>query len=183
MKIDDNFLPEELFKQLQYHCSKHDFRIVEVGAKLFSILETPLEIIDLIQEKEHDLILTFIREAHDGFDNDFRIHADGIINGKKCDVAKVFYINNLEGVTENGTAFWKHHIHGVELPKDVTNEEFDRLLTEDANNLDLWEQIDFVAAKPNRMLTYKSNNFHSKYPSNIKEGIRIVLVAFYSKKQ
>ncbi|MGH2666017.1 DUF6445 family protein [Flavobacterium sp.] len=190
MRIEDDFLPEEFFKGLQYYCNKNDFRIVQAGDKFFSVLETPQEIVECIHEEGHELILSFIREAYDGFDNDLNIHADGIITTtvdddvihKKCAVAKVLYINNTQGVTENGTSFWKHPLHGLELPEDVTNEEFDRMLTEDANNLDLWEQTGYVKSKPNRLLTYNSNTFHSKWPKNIDHGRRVVLVAFYSKK-
>ncbi len=184
MRIEDNFLPERFFKYLQYYCNKNDFRIVQAGKKLFSVLETPQEkeIIECLQEEGHELILSFIREAYDGFDNDLNIHADGIIDGKKCDIAKVLYINNPEGVTENGTSFWKHHFHGLELPNDVSDEEFDRMLIQDANNPDLWEQTGYVKSKPNRLLTYNSNTFHSKWPKNIDHGRRVVLVAFYSKK-
>lgn len=181
MKIIDNFLPENSFKQLKNYCNENDFKIVDAGGKLFSILETPTEMIGPLLEEGYRLILTFIREAYDGFDNEFRIHADNIIKGEKTALAKVLYINNPEMVTENGTAFWKHHKHGVELPEDVTNEEFDRLLLEDSNNIKLWEQTDFVEAKPNRLLTYNSNQFHSKWPANIAKGRRVVLVAFYAK--
>lgn len=182
MKVQDNYLPEENFKQLQAYCNKTDFKIVDAGGKLFSILETPSEMFEFLKEDGHKLILTFIREAYDGFDNSARIHADNIIMGEKTALAKVLYINNTEVVTENGTAFWKHHKYGAELPEDVTNEEFDRLLLEDSNNLELWYQTDFVESKPNRLLTYNSNQFHSKWPANIAKGRRVVLVAFYAKK-
>lgn len=181
MKIQDNFLPEEKFKNLQKYCDQNDFRIYEAGDKLFSILKTPSDIIGPLLETGYKLILTFIREAYDGFDNSARIHADGIINNQKCDLAKVLYINNPDYVTPNGTAFWEHHKLGPELPEDVTDEEFNRLLIEDSNNLDLWKQTDFVESKPNRLLTYNANCFHSKWPCNIDKGKRIVLVAFFSK--
>lgn len=181
MKIIDNFLPENSFKQLQNYCNENDFKIVDAGGKLFSILETPVEMFGFLHEENHDLVLTFIREAYDGFDNTPRIHADNIIAGRKTALAKVLYINNPNSASENGTAFWKHHQYGVELPEDVTNEEFDRLLLEDSNNLELWKQTDFVEAKPNRLLTYNSNQFHSKWPANIAQGRRVVLVAFYAK--
>lgn len=178
----DNFLPEESFKNLQKYCETNDFKIVDAGGKLFSVLETPEFIINFLKEDDYNLILTFLREAHDGFDDQLRIHADNIIMGKKTALAKVLYVNNPDTVSKNGTAFWKHHKHGNFLPEDVSNEEFDRLIIEDSNNIELWDKTALVESKPNRLLTYNSNQFHSKYPANIEKGKRIVLVAFYSKK-
>jgi hypothetical protein len=40
------------------------------------------------------MILTFIRSAYEGFDEEINIHADGLINGQKKDKAAVLYINN-----------------------------------------------------------------------------------------
>src|SRR5690606_14328916 len=116
---------------------------------------------------------------HRNFDTDFRIHADGIIMNEKTDLASVLYIS--ESNTPNGTAFWQHHKHGKSLPADVTEQEFNRLLTEDSNDLSKWKQIGFVQNVPNRLLTYNANHFHSKFPSLIDSGERIVLVTFYKK--
>jgi hypothetical protein len=35
------------------------------------------------------MILTFIRSAYEGFDEEINIHADGLINGQKVDKAAV----------------------------------------------------------------------------------------------
>lgn len=94
----------------------------------------------------------------------------------------MLYINPKSNASENGTAFWEHHTHGVELPKDVTNEEFDRLITEDSNDLSKWTFRSVYYSEPNKLLTYSSNLFHSKYPAKITHGERIVLVAFYKNK-
>ncbi|MFH6944650.1 DUF6445 family protein [Flavobacterium sp. FlaQc-50] len=183
MKIQDNFLPEEVYDQLIDYCIENDFQIVRRGDKEFSVMQIPSYFKAFLQIEDHELILSFIRSAKIDFDNDLRIHADNIIEGKKTALASVLYINPEGTVSPNGTAFWKHHIHGLELPEDVSNEEFDRLLTEDSNDLSKWEHVETVYAKPNRQLVYNSNHFHSKYPKVIEEGTRIVLVCFYAKKQ
>lgn len=183
MKVTDQFLPEAAFEDLQNYCYEEDFQIVKHGDKEFSVLPTPKYLHEFLQIPGHELILTFIRSARVDFDTDARIHADNIIEGKKTALASVLYINPEGTVSKNGTAFWKHHKHGYELPQDVSNEEFDRLITEDSNDLSKWEQLDIIYARPNRHLLYNSNHFHSKYPSQIEEGTRIVLVCFYSKKQ
>ncbi len=182
MTITDNFLPPLAFQDLQNYCNTNEFQVMKYGEKEFSLLPTPRYLLEFLQIPEHELILTFIRSAKKDFDTDNRIHADNIIEGKKTALASVIYINSEEEVSKNGTAFWRHHHHGYELPEDVTNEEFDRLLTEDSNDLSKWEQIDTIYAKPNRRLLYNSNHFHSKFPAKINEGVRKVLVCFYAKK-
>lgn len=181
MKVNDNFLPEDLFQELQDYCNQKEFQEIKVGDKSFLYLPTPEVFIPLLQIPEHQIILSFIRKAHSEFDTDYRIHSDRIINQEQTELACVVYINENEGVTTNGTAFWKHHFYGSELPKESTNEEFNRLLLEDSNDLSKWKLIRFVQSQPNRCLTYKANQFHSKYPNKITEGERIVMVTFYKK--
>lgn len=137
----------------------------------------------MLQVEGHEMILSFIRKAYKGFDNEIRIHADNIISGSKTSLAAVLYINDPDGVTPNGTSFWKHTDYGYQLPENISNEEFDRLITEDSNNLSKWSKTDFISAIPNRLLLYNSNYFHSKYPAEIEAGERIVAVAFYKKTE
>lgn len=179
MQTTDNFLPEGLFQELSDYCKQKEFQLVNVGEKQFLVLPTPPIITEYLQIPEHEIILTFIRKAHKEFDTDIRVHADGIINNEKTHLAAVLYIS--ESNTPNGTAFWQHHKHGKSLPADVTEQEFNRLLTEDSNDLSKWKSICFVQNVPNRLLTYNSNHFHSKFPSLIDSGERIVLVTFYKK--
>lgn len=180
MQITDNFLPEGLFQQLSDYCQHKEFQLIIVGEKEFLILPTPPTLIKHLQKSEHEIILTFIRKAHKEFDTEARIHADGIINNEKTDLASVLYIS--ESQTLNGTAFWEHHKHGKSLPADVTEQEFNRLLIEDSSDLSKWRQVGFVQNVQNRLLTYNANHFHSKFPSVIQHGERIVLVTFYKKK-
>lgn len=179
MQITDNFLPEGLFQELSDYCKQKEFQLVNVGEKEFLVLPTPPIITEYLQIPEHEIILTFIRKAHKEFDTDYRIHGDGLINNEKTHLASVLYIS--ESNTPNGTAFWQHHKHGKSLPADVTEQEFNRLLTEDSNDLSKWKSIGFVQNVPNRLLTYNANHFHSKFPSLIDSGERIVLVTFYKK--
>jgi hypothetical protein len=181
MIILDNFLPKEVFSKLQDYCNENEFQIVQAGEKQFSVLEVPENIYPFIQKEGYEIIFTFIRNAYQGFDDVERIHCDGIIMNKKTDAAAVLYINNTKGVTKNGTKFYSHQIHGPFLPKDATEEEFNRLITEDASDTSKWTETFCVKSKPNRMLSYKSNIFHGKWPAKIEKGIRKVLVVFYSK--
>lgn len=180
--IQDNFLKPELFTELQSYCNDNEFQIVKAGDKEFSVLDVPENIKEELEVEGHEIILTFIRNAYSDFDNTLRIHADSIINGQKPNLACVLYINDPEGVTANGTAFWKHEKYGYEAPDNISNEEFDRLLLEDSNDSSKWAQQDYIASRPNRLLLYKSNYYHSKMPATISEGKRVVLVSFYKKK-
>lgn len=182
IQVIDNFLPANMFEALQDICQSTEFKIVNVGGKDFSIMDTPEDLIPFLQIPGHSIILTFIRDAYKGFDNDWRIHADSIISNHMTSLASVLYINDPKGVTPNGTAFWKHKDHGLKLNTDVGAEEFDRLLTDDANDLSNWKSTAVVESEPNRLLTYNSQYFHSKTPNEITEGRRIVLVVFYKKE-
>ena len=181
VNISNNFFGKELFAMLQEYCRVNKFQIIKAGTKEFCTLPTPPQIIPLLEIPNHSIILTFIRKAYKGFDSDLRIHCDHYIQGEKSALASVLYINEPEGVTPNGTAFWKHEKYGLQAPEDLSDTEFDRLITEDANDESKWERLDYISAVPNRMVTYSSNLFHSKYPKEIEEGQRTVLVIFYKK--
>ena len=95
-------------------------------------------------------------------------------------LSSVLYINDEEDVTPNGTAFYKHHKYGYELP-EVSEQEFNRMILEDAKDPSKWTKTDTISAKPNRFLLYQANYFHSKFPAHIVQGERQVLVTFYKK--
>tara|TARA_R110000772_G_scaffold35637_9_gene85854 strand:+ start:4169 stop:4723 length:555 start_codon:yes stop_codon:yes gene_type:complete len=181
--VQDNFFAEKTFIALQKYAKNNPFNIQKAGKKEFSVLQTPDDIIPILNINGHKLVFTFIRKAYKGFDNELRIHADNIINGHKTALASVLYINENEGVTVNGTAFYRHKKYGNKLPEDVTDVEFDRIIREDSNDPLKWEdEKDSISSRPNRRVLYDSNYFHSKFPNEIKEGERIVLVNFYAKE-
>lgn len=178
--VKDDFLSEENFSLLQDYCKESEFKKHVAGDKEFLALPTPEFILPYLQKNKYQIIFTFIRKAHAEFDTDWRIHADNIINGSKVDSASVLYID-FEENEFTGTAFWIHKEHGKQLPKDVSNEVFDKVLVEDANAPEKWNFNGVIGALKNRLLTYNANYFHSKYPNKIERGERIVLVVFYKK--
>ena len=183
MIITNNFLPDDVFKALQDYCNTNEFEIKQVGNKQFSVLPVPDFLLGFFQIPDHDLILAFLRSAKSDFDIRPSIHHDGVMAGMKIALASVLYINSKDDVTKNGTAFWKHHIYGKNAPDEISNEEFDRLLIEDANDLTKWKRIKTVWAEPNRRVLFSGKTFHSKFPSIIEVGNRKVLVCFYSKQE
>ena len=82
----------------------------------------------------------------------------------------------------HGTAFWEHEIYGESLPSHITDEEYNRTIKEDSENLDMWRLVSVSGYEQNRIISYPSNYFHSKYPNKSwKEG-REVYVIFYKFK-
>lgn len=178
--ITDNFLNKNTFKKLQEYALNSEFQVVDTKLKSFLALKTPEPFISLFKIEGHKLILSFIRKAHKNFDTDLRIHADNKILKQKTSMASVLYLDK-GNATPNGTAFYKHKHYGYNLPKDISDEEFDKVLGNDSNNINRWEEKDKIYSRPNRLLVYDSNYFHSKFPKIIEKGERIVLVNFYVK--
>ena len=77
----------------------------------------------------------------------------------------------------NGTAFWKHKDYKFNYTKS-SNEEFNRMLTEDSNDVTKWKLNSVIGHRDNRLLSYPSEYFHSKYPNKFKNQ-RVVLIMFY----
>ena len=183
IQITNDFLPQEAFLDLQDYCYSNIFKNADFSdGKQISYLETPMELLEFLQKPNHELVLTFIRNANSETDTLPNIHADNILNGRKIDLASVLYINQFNDCELNGTGFWSHNNHGTELQKNVSEEEFNRLLIEDSNDVSKWNQTDKIQNFPNRQLLYKANMFHSKYPSKIIKGNRMVLCCFYCRK-
>lgn len=178
--VKDDYFQPTIFRSLQEYCD-NEFQIVKAGEKEFLTLPTPEKLIPILQMEGQELVLSFIRKCHKDFDFKPRIHADNIIQSHKTSMASVLYINREKGVTPNGTSFYEHEKYGHRLPEDVTDEEFDRLIVDDSHDLDKWKKTDYISARPNRMLVYDSQMFHSRFPHKIEGGERIVLVNFYSE--
>ena len=52
------------------------------------------------------------------------------------------------------------------------------MLKEDSNDITKWELNSIIGHKDNRLLSFPSEYFHSKYPNKFKNQ-RVVLVMFY----
>jgi hypothetical protein len=179
MQTTYDFLPKNVFIKLQNYCYENEFKIIKTIDKDFCLLETPDFMYPYLERTNKELIMTFIKKSNLFFDTELRIHADGLINNQKSDTAAVLYINAKENITRNGTEFFSHHKYKHSLPDNVTDEEFDRLLIEDSKDKCKWCRTNVVYSEPNKLISYDSNMFHSKFPQVIEEGDRIALVAFY----
>lgn len=186
INIVDDFLEEDIYNYVYNSLTSNQFQEVEVGDKKFWVQYSNEEFDNFIINKLSDIdktkrecLLGFFRVATEEFDTDWRIHADSKVGDIRPERALVLYISPSTKEGLHGTAFWKHNKVGYEMPLDVSNEEADRFLSEEANNLDNWDLHSVVGYRPNRALMYPSNYFHSKYPNTgWKEG-RMVYVMFY----
>ena len=71
--------------------------------------------------------------------------------------------------------FWKHKKLGYKLDN---KKNFNKVLLEDSNDETKWELNTVIGHKENRLVSYPSNYFHSKYP-NEHISKREVFVMFY----
>jgi hypothetical protein len=179
--VKDNFLPKEVYESLRDY--SEGFEKYPTPGKDFWVKDVPQDLKDYIVAKLENTegnkienILCFLREAKEGQDNDWRIHNDTAIMGCKPDRAIVLYIKSNEKDL-HGTAFWEHKDYGYKY-KESSSLEFDRMLIEEANNINNWKLGSVVGYKDNRLLSYPCEYFHSKYPKEYNNQ-RVVLVMFY----
>jgi len=180
--IIDDFLSKKTFKIIKEGAK--DFKEVKTPGKSFWVKEPSPELIahfedrlETIEGNEVMNIIAFFREAKEEQDNEWRIHNDTIIEGQQPDRALVFCVTSpLEEL--NGTALWEHKKYGDTFTESDNPEEFNRLLKEDANDKSKWNLKSIIGFKPNRLISYPCEYFHSKYPNEFK-GSRVVFVMFY----
>jgi hypothetical protein len=184
--IKDDFLDINLIELIR--TNKDEFQELKTPGKSFWVKMLPQAVVNTIQLEIQDLektkiepILSFVREAKEGQDNDWRIHNDSIIEDQQPDRACVLYISDSKQDGLNGTAFWEHKKYGDRFD-NATIEEQNRLLKEDANDLDLWDLKSVIGHKKNRLISYPCNYFHSKYPNEFVDS-RVVFVMFYKIKK
>ena len=182
----DDFVEKNLFKLANQYLDENKFNKVIVGEKDFYIQDSNKDFdeyiatkLSIIEGKKIENILSFFRVATDEIDVTWRIHSDLNINGQKPDRAVVLYLSPREKEELHGTALWEHYIYGRELPEDISDEEYDRMIKMDADELEKWRLSTVVGYEENRLVSYPSSYFHSKYPNVSWEEGRKVFVMFY----
>ena len=184
--IKDNFLDKELFKLLNK--TLNNFTKVEMPGKNFWVKEPDKDLVkyittklSIIENNDIENILCFFREAKQDQDNTWRIHNDSIISNQKPDRALVLYMSDNKSKSLNGTAFWEHKKYGDTFPNNKSSKEFNKMLSEDAEDLSKWNLKSIIGHKPNRLISYPCEYFHSKYPNEFINS-RVVFVMFYKIK-
>ena len=188
--IIDDFIEAKLFKETTKQLKTNKFTEFIAGNKSFYIQKPNsvfnnyvLNRLKHIENCDLENILSFFRVSTDKLDTTWRIHSDLNIEGQKPDRAVVIYMSPKEIKELHGTALWEHKIYGKKLPKDTTNEEYNRLITAEAENLDMWKLNSVIGYEQNRLISYPANYFHSKYPNKSWEKGRQVFVMFYKLKK
>ena len=184
--IKDNFIEKELFTKTKNSLSNNRYDDILAGEKLFHVQwpsqEFDQHVLSKLKEiEQRDLykILSFFRISSDKLDTDWRIHSDLIINVEKPDRAAIIYMSPKERDDLHGTALWHHKVYGKKLPQNTSNEEYDRMITKESENLEMWQLSSVIGYEQNRLLSYPANYFHSKYPNKSWENGRQVFVIFY----
>ena len=185
----DDFLEHDLFEGITNNLNNDEYREYKTPGKSFWVQESSeefnnyvLQKLEKIEGNKLENILGFFRISNDVVDTNWRIHSDLNIQGEQPDRALVLYMSPREINELHGTALWRHKVYGKSLPKKTTNEEFDRMIVKEAENLDMWTIDSVVGYEQNRAISYPAHYFHSKYPNKSwKEG-RQVFVMFYKIK-
>jgi len=183
--VIDNFLQDNILDKLNIYLN--DFKEVDAGNKKFWVMDTPQDFnlwicdkLSKIENKKINNILSFFRIATDQLDTDWRIHCDSIINDQIPRKAIVLYLSNRGNDKLNGTAFWHHKDYGSKLPyEQLSTNTYNDLILNEAEDLENWRLDTVVGYKKNRLVSYPSNYFHSKYPNISWEEGRKVFVMFY----
>ena len=188
--IIDDFIEAKLFEETTKQLNTNKFVEFIAGNKSFYIQKPNsvfnsyvLSKLKSVEGCDLENILSFFRVSTDKLDTTWRIHSDLNIEGQKPDRAVVMYMSPREREELHGTALWEHKIYGKKLPKDTTNEEYNRMITTEAENLDMWKLSSVIGYEQNRLISYPANYFHSKYPNKSWEKGRQVFVMFYKFKK
>ena len=181
----DDFLTAKVLENLNKYLI--NFKEVDTIDKKFWVMDTIPDFeqwvenkISKIEGKKIKSILSFFRISTDKLDTDWRIHCDSIINDQIPSRAIVLYLSDRGTNILNGTAFWQHKDYGNKLPyEELSTNTYNDLLLNESENLDHWRLDTVVGYKKNRLVSYPSNYFHSKYPNKSWEEGRKVFVMFY----
>ena len=185
----DNFLPDYVLDDTVKDLYSQDYEEVRYPDKSFyvqystnSFTEHVIKRLERLENNSIENILAFFRVSNDKLDTTWRIHSDLNIQGQKPDRALVLYISPKNKSDLHGTAFWEHKVYGKKLPKETTNKEYDRMILNESENLDVWTLNSVIGYEQNRAISYPANYFHSKYPNKSWKSGREVFVMFYKTK-
>tara|TARA_R110000822_G_scaffold8470_1_gene33253 strand:+ start:578 stop:1168 length:591 start_codon:yes stop_codon:yes gene_type:complete len=187
----DEFLPPQIYDLSSQELTLDSFEKMTVGDKDFHVKFASKafqkNVIARVEQREGRKIkniLSFFRVSTDEVDTDWRIHSDLNINGQRPDRAVVLFMSPLPEDSQknfhlSGTALWKHKEHGYKLPQTTTDDKFDEVLLNDANDLTKWELNTVIGHRENRLISYPSEYFHSKFPDRSWPEGRMIYVMFY----
>ena len=185
----DDFLPSYILDETIKDLSSQDYEEFKTPGKSFYIqtashpfINHVCGVLSGVEGNIIDPILSFFRVSDDMLDTNWRIHSDLKIDGQQPDRALVLYISPRKIDELHGTALWSHKHYGKSLPKDTTNEEYDRMILKESEKLENWTLNSVIGYEQNRAISYPANYFHSKYPNKSWKSGREIFVMFYKTK-
>lgn len=130
---------------------------------------------------------SLLRVSHEGELANAAIHSDNTYD----EYAGVLYLNP-PGQCEGGTAFWRHKKHGFthfptehdirRLGKSPTRVYTD--IHNSYNDVDQWEQTHLAEMRFNRLVTFETKAFHSRFPlrafGSTTSDARMIVALFFN---
>ena len=191
--ILDNALEEKVFCEYKnYLQNSATYELMEAdGNKKFYITKIPYglqekitEALEKVWNKKIRIILATVRKATQYLDKEWGIHSDLYVGSEeRPEYGAVLYVSQNQNEL-NGTALWRHKDLGYEMPTDWPKEHVMEISDRDYNNIDKWELSSVIGGIENRLVSYPSEYFHSKFPKEAwgttQKDCRIVCALFYS---
>lgn len=188
--VVDDFLNKDLLESTQSKLNSEEYVEHKTPGKSFWVQHPTEEFTNTVMKglesregAELECILAFFRVSNEDVDKEWRIHSDLNIAGQKPDRAAVLYMSPKEIDELHGTAFWDHKVYGKSLPDNTTDDEYNRMILSEAENLESWRLSSVSGYEENRLISYPANYFHSKYPKKSWASGRQVFVVFYKFKE
>jgi len=191
--ILDNVLKEEDFLEYQnYLKNVAIYKTIEAdGNKKFYMTRAPYglqeeitSVLEKVWNAKIKVILPAVRKATQYLDVNWGVHSDLYVGGEESpEHGAVFYVSQNENEL-NGTALWRHKELGYRMSRNLPKDKVMELSDRDYNDIDKWELSSVIGGVENRLISYPSEYFHSKFPSKAwgvtQKDCRIVFVLFYS---
>ena len=187
--VRDEFLPDP--DHTRQHALSHPFNTVEFdGHKYAGIgqeVDATPELYLRILMGEIKIRMSFYRLSPGDDIPTAWIHCD-----PSCgEYAGVLYLSEPPTDLQTGTAFWRHRStdleripYGSDLERlNLEPEDFEALMMRDANNEKRWKLNTLIAHKFNRLVIYRAELFHSRFPyrsfGENKQQSRLIWVCFF----
>jgi hypothetical protein len=190
--ILDDVLDKQYFKNIQEDSRNTTFKTIQSEGRQFHVAYPPKDLSLKIQKAIEEVyrckiqvVNSFLRMYTQFLNNNWGIHADrNVLSETSPSHGAVFFLSeNLGDI--NGTAFWSHEKYGLSLP-EITDNEAHGFTSKSYNNENEWEVNSIIGGVENRLISYPSNYFHSKFPKQAwgtsQKDCRLILAMFYNLK-
>lgn len=196
LTIVDDFLPVDRWRDIRAAILRDGFKTesIKEGPNLPEATYENVNIRDIPPDFNQAITnlygrpIKMLKEAFRLGYKDSQLH--NLVHADHCcaQLAAVYFLNPLDQC-QGGTAFWRHKKFGWEMMP--TQQDLDDVgysieeMAHDWQNSEAWEMVSLAGMRTNRIITYPTNAFHSRWPwqgfgdkSKPEEG-RLVFCAFF----